>query len=233
MEHSAATWTELDAAGPAVLLVPVGSCEQHGPHLPLDTDTRIACAVAHRVSEGRQDRSVAPTVAFGSSGEHQDFAGTLSIGTPALIEVLVELGRSALPADGAGALRGVLFVNGHGGNVAALTTACARLAAEGRRVHAWWPHATVLGGEADAHAGRTETSLMLAIDPSSVRAERPVGATRPIDELIEVLRDGGVAAVSPNGVLGDATGASAAEGERLLDALVADLELAIESFAAG
>lgn len=210
---------EVAAAAPLVLLVPVGSCEQHGPHLPLDTDTRVAVAVAERVAATRSGVVVAPAVAYGSSGEHQGFAGTLSIGTAALRAVLIELGRSALPAAEVGAFASLVFVNGHGGNHEALGEAVDLLVGEGRPVSAWWP--SIAGG--DAHAGRTETSLLLALDADAVGPERPVGATEPLTELLEPMRAGGLAAVAPNGVLGDATGASAEEGEALLAALVADL----------
>lgn len=212
-------WTEVAAAPPSVLLVPVGSCEQHGPHLPLDTDTRIAVAVAVGVARRRADVAVGPAVAYGSSGEHQGFAGTLSIGTDALRSVLVELGRSAFPDLAARPFDRLVFVNGHGGNHDALRAAVGVLVGEGRPVSAWWP--TIRGG--DAHAGRTETSLLLAIDPSAVGPERPVGAAGPLADLLPSLRAGGVAAVSPGGVLGDATGASAEEGGDLLAALVDDL----------
>ena len=73
------------------------------------------------------------------------------------------------------------------------------------------------GGRGRAHAGRTETSILLALDPASVRVDSAApGATAPLEELMPAMRAGGVAAVSPNGVLGDPTGASAEEGERLL-----------------
>jgi mycofactocin precursor peptide peptidase len=215
------TWVEVGASPPRVLLVPVGSCEQHGPHLPLDTDTRIAVAVADAVAAGRTDVVVAPAVAYGSSGEHQDFAGTLSIGTDALRTVLVELGRSAFPDPTAnGPFRSLVFVNGHGGNRQGLQAAVDVLVGEGRPVSAWWP--SIPGG--DAHAGRTETSLLLALVPELVGPDRPVGATAPLAELLPAMRSGGVAAVSPDGVLGDATGASAAEGRAVFDALVHDLQ---------
>jgi mycofactocin precursor peptide peptidase len=213
------SWNEVAETPPRVVLVPVGSCEQHGPHLPLDTDTRIAVAVAERVAAARDDVVVAPAVAYGSSGEHQGFAGTLSLGTAALRSVLIELGRSAFPAAEAGAFASLVFVNGHGGNHEALREAVDVLVGEGRPVTAWWP--SIPGG--DAHAGRTETSLLLAIAGDVVGPDRPVGETRPLGELLGSLRSGGVGAVAPNGVLGDATGASAEEGEALLAALVDDL----------
>lgn len=214
------TSAEVDAASFSVLLVPLGSCEQHGPHLPLDTDTRIAVAVAEAVAATRTDVVVAPALAYGSSGEHQGFAGTLSIGSDALRAVLVELGRSAFPDPGARQpFDRLVFVNGHGGNHEALRGAVDVLVGEGRPVSAWWP--TIPGG--DAHAGRTETSLLLALAPDVVGPERPVGATAPVAELLPTLRAGGVAAVSREGVLGDATDASAHEGRSLLRALAEDL----------
>ena len=90
---------------------------------------------------------------------------------------------------------------------------------------AWSPRAD--GG--DAHAGRTETSVLLAVDPSAVHLDRAEpGATAPLEQLIGPLRQGGVIAVAPNGVLGDPTGASAAEGAAVLDAMVADLVAAVD-----
>ena len=118
--------------------------------------------------------------------------------------MLVELGRSA--GRWAGRL---LVVNGHGGNLDALRAAVPLLRREGRDV-AWFP-CGVPGG--DAHAGRTETSLVLHVEPVAVRVDlAEPGEISPIAELLPRLRSGGVVAVSPNGVLGDPAGASAGEG---------------------
>lgn len=203
------TWPQVAARRPT-LIVPLGSTEQHGPHLPLDTDTRIAVAVAERLAARRDDLVTAPPVAIGASGEHAGFPGTLSVGTTVFEEMIVEIGRSA------DEFAGVIWCNAHGGNSAALRSADARLVAEGRR-------STIVrcafGG--DAHAGRTETSVMLAIAPDLVRVDRAeAGETRPWAEVESAIVAGGVRAVAPNGVLGDPTGASAEEGERLLAALV-------------
>lgn len=84
---------------------------------------------------------------------------------------------------------------------------------------AWSPR--LPGG--DAHAGRTETSLMLHLAPERVGTPRPRGNTAPLSALADDLRRGGVGAVSPNGVLGDATGASAQEGRELFSVIVDDL----------
>ncbi len=201
-----AVWPELAGRDDLLLVVPLGSCEQHGPHLPFDVDTCVASAVARSVA-GLDGVVLGPAVPYGASGEHEGFAGTVSIGTEALHLLLVELGRSA--SGWAGRL---LLVNGHGGNARALVGAVRQLRAEGRDA-AWWPCA-VPG--ADAHAGRTETSILLSLSPSRVRAERAAGRTEPVRSIMPALREGGVAVVSPNGVLGDPAGASAADGDRLL-----------------
>jgi creatinine amidohydrolase len=190
-----------------LLVVPLGSTEQHGPHLPLSTDTDVATALAARVPGA----VVAPAVPYGSSGEHAAFPGTLSIGHDALEHLLVELVRSA------DAYPRVLLLNAHGGNHEPVRRAVATLRAEGRDVRTWSPT-----WEGDAHAGRTETSLLLALG-RPVGDERPVGATEPLTTLLPLMRAGGVRAVSDNGVLGDARGASAEEGLALLETAAAEL----------
>jgi creatinine amidohydrolase len=224
------TWPEaarLAAAG-ALLAVPVGSTEQHGPHLPLSTDTDIAIALAGRLAARRPGVVVAPPVSYGSSGEHAGFAGTLSIGQAAVELVLTELGRSAAETFGH-----LVFVCAHGGNAAPAQQAVARLRAESRDVLLWMP-GPQSGPELpppDAHAGRTETALQLALTPYRVRAGlMEAGNPTPLPRLMPALRDGGVRAVSPNGVLGDPAGASAAEGARLLDRLAGDLTAAVAAW---
>jgi mycofactocin precursor peptide peptidase len=244
-----AHWPDVEAGKRRLLVVPVGSLEQHGAHLPLDTDTRIAAAVAERAcavlaTAGRDGLGLAPAIAIGASGEHADFPGTLSIGHAALSAMLVELGRHASlhwPA--------MLLVNGHGGNAGAIGDALGKLRAEGRDCHVW--HAGVrpamlaalrpgdgtraAGAPAavpDAHAGRVETSIMLALAPQDVRLDVAVaGETGPLPEIMAGLRAHGVRQVSPNGVLGDPAGASAAEGAALLGLLVADLAATLDRLA--
>ncbi|MGB5113037.1 MAG: mycofactocin biosynthesis peptidyl-dipeptidase MftE [Mycobacterium sp.] len=189
------------------LIVPLGSTEQHGPHLPLDTDTRIATAVARSVA-ARLGRGwlLASALSYGASGEHEGFAGTVSIGTEALRFLLVEFGRSACNW----APR-VVFVNGHGGNVEALAGAVGLLRSEGRDVG--WSSCMIAG--ADAHAGHTETSVLLHVSPEVVHSDAVVrGNSAPLAELMPAMRAGGVAAVSAVGVLGDPTTATVTDGER-------------------
>lgn len=210
------TW---QTVGAPLLLVPVGATEQHGPHLPLDTDAAIAATVAERLAARVRgeagDAVVAPVIAYGSSGEHQGFPGTLSIGTAALQLMLIELARSA----SSWASR-VVFVNAHGGNLDALVASVRVLRSEGRDA-AWLPCAADDGGQHDAHAGYDETSIMAHLRAPDIRFDRfEPGATDPITALLPRLRTGGVRAVSPNGVLGDPRGASAEAGEQLLATIV-------------
>lgn len=218
------TWPELHQARRRPLVaIPLGSCEQHGPHLPLDTDSRIAVALCEALvaSFDPGDVVVGPAITISASGEHHGFAGTLSIGTEALVAVLVELVRSADWSSG------VVLVNGHGGNAAALQRAQATLTREGRRVLAWSPRP--YGG--DAHAGLTETSLMLALAPRLVLRDRlEAGRLEPIADLVDELRTSGVRAVSPNGVLGDPHGATASHGRTLLTRWTIDLVAAVDAW---
>lgn len=235
MQLGEATWNEVDAATEAlidedgtlapIVLIPVGSTEQHGPHLPLNTDTLVAEEIAGRALHRTTGLMLGPTLSVTASGEHAGFAGTLSVGTEVMMQVAIELGRSADWAAG------VVFVNGHGGNHEALSQAVELLGEEGRNVTAWWPkwRRRTDGGPPDLHAGRIETSLMLAIDPGLVRLELATdGPDLALEDLLPRLRDDGVRSVSPTGVLGDPDGASGAEGERFIADFVDDLVLAVE-----
>ncbi|MEZ5378967.1 MAG: mycofactocin biosynthesis peptidyl-dipeptidase MftE [Acidimicrobiales bacterium] len=211
----ARTSPEVGDARRTTLLIPLGATEQHGPHLPIGTDSIIATAWAEAVAERVDGVLVAPTLPYGSSGEHQAFPGTLSIGNEALHLVLVELARSARHD-----VDRVVFVSGHAGNAHTLDAAVNQLRSEGHDAHYVVPR---LPG-ADAHAGHTETSLMLHLAPHLVRTDRAVpGTTTPLSEVIDRLRAEGLAPVAPTGVLGDPSGADADEGRRLFELLVSGL----------
>lgn len=220
------TWPEVASLARPVLVVPTGSCEQHGPHLPFDTDTRIAVATVDAVVARLDARSigvrlgevrphatmvVAPPLAVGASGEHDGFPGTLSIGTDAFANSVIELVRSA------DAFAGVIVINGHGGNVDALRTARAQSLADGRRVEVF--HCSLPGGE--PHAGVGETSVMLHVHPEMVRMDlAEPGELRPWSEIGEIAVRDGFAALSPNGVFGDPRPATASRGAIWFEDLV-------------
>ena len=208
------TWSQVANRESSILLLPLGSCEQHGPHLPLDTDTQIAQHLCAQAALQDDRLLIAPSLSITASGEHAGFPGTLSIGTDALTQVLIEIVRSADWCIG------VVFVNGHGGNADAVAAAARTLNSEHRNVAAWWPRIE----HGDAHAGASETSIMLAINPELVNmAKAEAGSTTPISEISAQLRSGGVRAVSTNGVLGDPTTATSEHGHNLLSQLTHDL----------
>ena len=136
------TWPQAQrlAAAGAMLAVPVGSTEQHGPHLPLSTDTDVAVALAARLAARRAGVVLAPPVGYGSSGEHAGFAGTISIGQQALELTLLELGRSAAETFGH-----ILFLCAHGGNREPAARAVARLRAGSVDALLWMASATPAG----------------------------------------------------------------------------------------
>lgn len=216
-----ASWPEVERESGNLLIVPVGATEQHGPHLPLSTDTDVAVALATELAARLRAAVVAPALAYGSSGEHQDFPGTISIGREAVELVLVELCRSATVT-----FERVLLISTHGGNAEPVRAAVQRLGAEGRDVRAWSPR-----WRGDAHAGETETSVMLALEPGRVghEAAQP-GNLDPIDQLIAELVEVGVRGVSANGVLGDPRGATASRGRELLAGAVAELQSLVASW---
>lgn len=182
--------------------------------MPLATDTDVAVALCERLAAARANVVIAPPVAYGSSGEHAGFPGTLSIGQAAVELVVVELGRSATET-----FTRLVFVSAHGGNTEAVTKAVRTLRAESRDVLLHLPR-----WAGDPHAGHQETSMMLELAPSSVRMDRAVvGDVRPITETWALLRAGGIRAVTDTGVLGDPTRANPADGRDLLDGLGARL----------
>ncbi|MBV8964799.1 MAG: mycofactocin biosynthesis peptidyl-dipeptidase MftE [Mycobacteriaceae bacterium] len=216
-ELGKSTSKQLEGSSPTVV-VPVGSTEQHGPHLPLDTDARIATAVANAVVTTLRATGyapplvVAPAIAYGASGEHQGFSGTVSIGTAVLEKMLVEFARSACEWA-----QRIIFINGHGGNVQALTAAVVLLRHEGRDA-GWFPCSVSCS---DAHAGHTETTIVLHLSPETVHIDDlRAGNVAPLATLMPEMRRGGVASVSEVGVLGDPTTATAAAGARLFTEMV-------------
>lgn len=191
-----------------ILLLPLGSFEQHGSHLPFDTDTIIIeLVVEHALQEAQIDTAafvIAPTIAISASDEHAGFHGTLSTGTDALVASVVAISRSASWAHG------VCIVNGHGGNADALTRITSALTHEEIN-HSIWSLPSYEGS--DMHAGHTETSLMLHIAPDKVLTDRiERGTIGESSDLVAQMREKGVAGVSVNGVLGDPTTATKEHG---------------------
>jgi len=210
-----------------IVVLPLGSWEQHGPHLPLHTDTVIVDAV---VDAALRDVSLdtnaflrAPTLPITASDEHEGFTGGLSSGTEALVATVVAIARSASWA------RGVCIVNGHGGNISALARISSALEYENISAHIW-SLPSYSGG--DMHAGHTETSLLLHIAPELVRRDLiEAGATDITSQDIDLMKVSGVKVVSPNGVLGDPRHANAEHGRKVLELYTESLITALRTCA--
>lgn len=191
-----------------IVLLTLGSWEQHGPHLPFDTDTIIINSVVTQAMHDSQINAnefmIAPTVAISASDEHAGFPGTLSTGTEALAQSVVAICRSASWS------LGVCIVNGHGGNTDALARISSALTHE-KITHSIWSLPSYDG--ADMHAGHTETSVMLHVAPDKVQTDRiERGTVGDSSALVAQMRTSGVAGVSDNGVLGDPTTATKEHG---------------------
>lgn len=240
------TWPEVEeaiAAGRTTVVVAVGAIEQHGPHLPLLVDAargdRLAVATAERLG----DAVVAPTIRVGCSEHHMGFAGTISLRRNTLealcLDYAVSLARHGF--------RRICFVPSHGGNFGPLAEMLPDLraaVAPSCTVDAYtdligfmtlWQSAVRdvapdLVGRVGGHADLAETSEMLVIRPDLVREDRSAkGHLQPFDEELRdrIFREG-FRAVTPNGVLGDARGATAEIGEACIaaaaDGIVAALD---------
>lgn len=198
MASVALHWADVDRHGltshlpEAVVLLPIGATEQHGPHLPTGTDALIAggvCQAAVRQAAQRSDRAmiITPTVPFGASDHHLPFGGTLSLSPETLLAVVLDLARSIATQGG----RRLVLVNGHGGNVgvchAAAAAASARYGLAVGHLDYWRLAQPEQQTPVPGHAGEFETSIVLALRPELVgeRATRPhppaVSAVEGID----------------------------------------------------
>lgn len=219
------------ATADAIVLLPVGSTEQHGPHLPTGVDDFLCSEVCRRVATQLAPDCpvvVAPTLWCGLADHHVAFGGTFSLSLATYYAVLKDLCRSILNAG----FRRIVIVNGHGGNIQALATFIGELT---RDLNA--PIATVTyfmeGHEAMRgiledqdgvmHACEAETSMMMAVHPALVDASRLGEAHGPKFDIMgslvpELKAFRSFADITPSGVAGDARKASAEKGGQLLDA---------------
>lgn len=226
-----------ELAPSALLVMPIGSTEQHGPHLVTGTDAHLATIFAERAAERAkrpEDIVIAPTLAYGASHHHLPFGGTLSLGTHTLGLLLEDLLGSAASTG----FRRLFIVNTHGGN----TVTCSAAAAEAARAHGLVAATALttdlvdpatIDGPRHGHAGVFETSLMLALDPDTVRVDKlrpsPGGAAR--------IRRRGLVVAEPgrweelDGFTDDPQSASVERGERALAACVEALAAAFEDIA--
>ncbi len=243
------TWEEVDARlgqGVDAVLIPIGTTEQHGPHMPLDTDCLIARTLSERAAALAYEQGlsilVAPTLNVTLSWYHMQFPGSMRLQTTTFLQVFREVCDS-LAHHG---FRNLVAVNGHGGNIAALTVAVNHYFEQtGQRVFLaqWWDLAADALAEIEGpmiHAEEAETSLALALG-QRVQMEK---ASRDAWDRGQAVKDAGLPwtsygqygmrhagpkvvvpmdmlrDISATGVVGDATRASVETGERIVDVLI-------------
>ncbi|MHC6627474.1 creatininase family protein [Streptomyces globosus] len=226
-----ATSTDIEAQQPRVALLPVGSFEQHGPHLPLITDTAIACVIGQEIA-GRYPVHLLPPITVSCSHEHAGFPGTVSISAKTLYAVIDDI-RASLARSG---IHKLVIVNGHGGNYV-LSNIVQEANVDGPAVSLFplgadWDRARdhadlVSDRHADMHAGEIETSILLHAAPELVRngfadADHD-GSIRPF------LLVQGMSAYTESGVIGFPSHATADKGKAILaslaDSLAGHLEI--------
>lgn len=215
------TSQEVAAQGADVAVLPVGSFEQHGGHLPLATDALIATAISERLAQD-YELFLLPPLTFGCSDEHFGFSGTVSIRASTLYAVVGDIFAS-LHASG---VRKLVVVNGHGGNYV-LNNVVQEASVNGASMALFprpddWADARKLAGlvtdnHEDMHGGESETSILLQYAPSVVRP-----SYRESDHIVNDRRNllvTGMKALTPTGIIGRPSLASADKGKRLLEAL--------------
>jgi creatinine amidohydrolase len=225
------TWVEIKermAAGATSVFIAVASIEQHGPALPLITDMALGRALGERAARKLGDMLVAPPIAPGCSDHHMEWPGTITV-SPSLLGDLVTAWLKAYQHHG---FKEAVLVASHGGNFGPLGAICERVKPEfersGLRVlgltdinrfFVAWFEALRAAGRDDAtapHADVSESSLMLAIQPELVRADKlETGYVGKTD--LDVLFSKGMRYYTQNGVLGDPIGSTADIGRTILE----------------
>ncbi|MEV1171723.1 creatininase family protein [Nonomuraea sp. NPDC049784] len=217
-------WTELgrerltEMLPDSLVVLPVGAVEQHGPHLPTWTDALLVTTVVERALQATSARTVlAPTVMTGASDHHLPFGGTLSLRPETLLAVLLDLARSVAECGG----RRLVLVNGHGGNRGVCTDAASaavvRYGLSTAYLNYW-----DMAGETPGHAGVLETSAVLALRPDLVQ-ELPDRTAPAIPQVPNVLVQPATFWRDVNGYVEDPSRATAAQGEKWLEAAVTTL----------
>jgi len=227
------SWPEVKAriaAGQDTVVMALGAFEQHGPHLPLETDVLLGDHLAQVIAD-RLDAFVAPTVTIGCSHHHLGFPGTLSLSDQTFAGVVGDVVRSLAR----GRFGRLVLLPSHGGNFAPLAAAMKKIGdtVDGLRVTALTDPAPLFSpaqigadefgvplGEGGIHSGEWETSMIMAIHPELVHLERAqAGYTGDPDEAFRRIFNDGTASLSKIGVVGDPRRASAEHGKRYWEAV--------------
>jgi len=236
------TWPEAEERLGAVdvAILPVGAIEQHGPHLPLDTDAYDAEYLARQVAAACTEPKpvVLPLIPYGVSYHHEDFAGTISVSPNTLSAMVHEVGMSAVRNG----INKLVIVNGHGGNGPALNFA-AQLINRDARIFTCVDSGETSDADIyaiaetpnDVHAGEIETSTTLALRPELVQMDQAEALVPKFSShYLDFTSKRGVTwhartmRISPSGVMGDPTKATAEKGERMWAVMIRNLVELVE-----
>lgn len=227
------TWQEVDShlsSDEAMAIVPIAATEQHGPHLPLSTDSLIGDELAYRCARRFENALVAPTIRIGTSPFHREFAGSLSISPEGLMSLVRDIAHS-LESHG---VEHIVLLPSHGGNFPSINALAPELAAElqtatlhtladlerlSELMNDGLHEAGIDDDEPVVHAGATETAIMLTIAPSLVREDEIEPGYEGSLSMGGLLNNG-FSQYTTTGVLGDPTNATAMAGEAILQAIV-------------
>lgn len=224
------------------VIVPIGSLEQHGPHLPLSTDTTIADYMAKQVAKRCAGVFLMPPIQLGCSSEHLGFPGTISIHPNTMSSMILDIAESVLKSN----LNKIYLINGHGGNKPTLDTAIARvkLTLPEMQLYSFTIMDIVKEKFAEirkssrrlvGHADEIETSIMLAIQPEVVDMSKAIREEPSIPQALSFEREDlarisfgwSAKELTNTGVIGDPQVANAETGKVLLDFAVAVISNAI------
>jgi len=220
---SGATSVEEKNRNASLAVLPVGSFEQHGGHLPLATDTLVACVVSSRLAE-EYNLFLLPPITISCSHEHEDFSGTVSISAKTLIDIVGDVISSLARSN----IKKLAIVNGHGGNYVLSNIVREANSVSTSRVILFpgrddWDAARnhagmTTNGHDDMHGGELETSILLHAHPELVR-DSYRSADHEMSKRQHLLISG-VSAYSISGIIGRPSLATADKGRTALDSLV-------------
>ena len=201
-----------------IAIIPIGSIEQHGPHLPISTDSDIVTEISFRLSK-KINGLLLPTISYGISDEHFPFFN-LSVKKSTLARILGDLCESLIKNG----ISRILIINGHYGNLDSLKTFERRNKRKKIKVFSYWKH---MSREFD-HAGNIETSIMLAISKNvnmkkAKKGFQTEGMSKQEISKINRLAQKSFPKVTGNGVWGDPTKSSAKLGREIIKEVVDNL----------
>ncbi|MHB1654553.1 MAG: creatininase family protein [Desulfitobacteriaceae bacterium] len=219
MEHMNSTRFAEKVKSVKTVILPIGSTEAHGLHCALGTDNMIPAELAYRINAEMEDEVVvAPPITYGHNWGMESVPGTINIPTNLYADFLTVVGTELVRHG----FEYIIILNGHGGNIPALTSATERISDAGAKILTvnWWVDyrdqiAEIASGT--GHGGEDETSMILALNENY--AELPLAVDHDIDMPSNIKFKGSVQLAYPNHQSGAGSKASAAKGEQIFQLL--------------